>query len=281
MVLLGCGIEITSNGPKETETVRGALHIIGLFVDPTNTELLIHCKKAQRARIERADTIIQNLEGIGFIVPREEVFAAAAGDAVGLPHIVRTVLAHSENQTRIDALMEEFRRDAEHDEKLAVLYAETIRSGPAQHIYKLFFSRPSYRTDIKCPIAYKVDLDESVRLIRAAGGVATIAHYGMDNVRDLVPRELLVELLTKKRLDGIETRYGRIAGGLSRAQEEERIELQKIVLQTGAIATGGADAHTEEDYRDFATDRSFSGETIGMAARVVKQTGVSTRWSSL
>ncbi len=276
------GIEITSNPPQETAAlVRGGIHIIGLFLDPANGALLEHCRKVQQARVKRAEKIIENLHALGLIVERELVFEKAKGDAIGLPHVVEVLLSHAENIPRIASFMEEFRRDAEKDPSLALRYQETLRRGESQYPYALFFNNPCYRNEVRVPISYKVDLDQSVALIRGAGGIASVAHYSMDNCRDMIPFPLLEMLLGDGRLDGMETLYGQELPE-DHPWAAERATVRSIVERTGAIATGGADAHTEEDFRAFAEDKRFSGETIGMTAVILrKRPELSTRWSSL
>jgi len=61
------GCEITSGLPKELGGGPASMfHILGLFVDPLNKELLAHSKKALAARAERMERIVENLRGIGF-----------------------------------------------------------------------------------------------------------------------------------------------------------------------------------------------------------------------
>lgn len=279
------GIEFTSGVPKEFPPRKGTtLHIVGLFIDPTNAALLEHCKKTQDARAEKATRVAENLTNIGYTITKEEIFAFAGGDSVGMPHIVAAMLAHPENRLRTQELMRDFERDARSDSRLAALYKETLRRGEDGYPYALFFNNNRYRDGITVPIPYKVDLDESMRLIHGAGGIGVLAHYPY-LAKDVFSFDEIESLLATKRIDGMETRYkttGSVGMGDPGILEKERLTIKSLVEKTGALATGGADAHTRQDFVHFAEDKSFSGETIGMTAEILrKRPELSTRWTSL
>ncbi len=53
------GIEVSSGLPRELGgKVHSGLHIVGLFVNPTNKDLLEYCKLAQEARITRMQRMV-------------------------------------------------------------------------------------------------------------------------------------------------------------------------------------------------------------------------------
>src|SRR3972149_1366996 len=55
------GIEISADKPKDFN-IDFSPHIVGLFVDPFNKNLLEHCKLAQEARRERMTEMVKNLK---------------------------------------------------------------------------------------------------------------------------------------------------------------------------------------------------------------------------
>src|SRR5512135_1753213 len=92
------GVEISSGWP--TDLGGGAtsgLHLVGLFVDPTNKNLLDHCKKAKEARITRMQKIVKNLNNLGFTLTAADCLKASGGESVGRPHIVKAINYHPEN----------------------------------------------------------------------------------------------------------------------------------------------------------------------------------------
>lgn len=89
------GIEISSGFPSEMGGgVASEFHILGLFVDPFNKNLVKHCKLAQEARVERMQKMVKNLTGLGFKITEEDCLAASGGETVGRPHIVKAILAN-------------------------------------------------------------------------------------------------------------------------------------------------------------------------------------------
>ena len=50
-----------------------------------------------------------------------------------------------------------------------------------------------------------IQVDDAVRLIRGAGGIALIAHWSY--LRDIVTFDILEKLMKEKRIDGMETVY--------------------------------------------------------------------------
>ncbi|PIR46805.1 MAG: hypothetical protein COV07_02380 [Candidatus Vogelbacteria bacterium CG10_big_fil_rev_8_21_14_0_10_45_14] len=276
------GIEFTSGAPSDLDGAGdGSVHIVGLFTDPTNEELREHCRKTQLARVVRIEEMCAKLNEIGYKIDKDKVLARATGLSVGLPHLVAELNLDPKNRDRTRELMENWRVDAQSEPKLARLYYRAMQRDEEQHPYSLFFNNAKYIEDVHAKLNYKVDLDESVRLIRNAGGIGILAHY-FYLAKDMLTFPHLETLLREKRLDGMEIRYGKPKGYDNTRFENDRNRIKEIVHETGALATGGADAHSKEDFERFATNKTFSGETIGMTAEILRlRPDISTRWSSL
>jgi predicted metal-dependent phosphoesterase TrpH len=275
------GIEITAGLPKELAgQSHGGLHIIGLFTDPKNPELLLHCKKAQKARVERMEHMVANLKNLGFTISTEDCLKASDGDSVGRPHIVEALAMHQENQGITERLIKEMKKDAEHDLALRSQYERMIEAGERQYPYTLFLSGDSYRKAYMEPI-YCPDLDEAVALIRGAGGIASIAHYF--TVKKKMPLSFVGQLLREKRIDGMETVYGmwNIEKDSAREDADDQKELGRLLRENEGIETGGSDAHKEEDLRQYASLRDFSSKSIGMTEKILSTGKVNRGFSSL
>lgn len=277
------GIEITAGFPKELAgTPNGGLHIIGLFVDPKNTALLEHCTKAQEARVTRMKGMVANLNALGFRITEEDCLRASGGDSVGRPHIVEALRFYPENDAVMKALAEKMRKEAEDDADLRIKYERMIEAGERQFPYTLVLSgdayAPAYIEASYCP-----DLDEAVSLIRRAGGIASIAHYF--TIKKKMPLPFIEQLLKEKRIDGMETVYGAWLRESENSQRDEIIaeqsELKKYIALHGGLETGGADAHTEEDMRDFAAKTQFSTRTAGFTKKILDSGRVRREFSSL
>lgn len=275
------GIEITAGLPKELSgQSHGGLHIIGLFIDPKNPYLLEHCEKAQNARVERMESMVTSLKNLGFTITAEDCLQASGGDSVGRPHIVEALGTHSENQAVITRLMEEMKKEAEHDSVLRLKYESMIESGERQYPYTLFLSADSYKKAYMEP-TYCPDLDEAVALIRGAGGIASIAHYF--TVKKKMPFPFIEQLLKEKRIDGMETVYGMWNLGKNSEQEmkDDQKELESLLDLHEGLRTGGSDAHKEEDLRQYASLTDFSAKSIGMAQKILDSERVNRHFSSL
>lgn len=275
------GIEITAGLPKNLPgQSNGGLHIIGLFVDPKNPALLLHCEKAQTARTERMRGMVANLQSLGFTITAEDCLKASGGDSVGRPHIVEALAMHPENQNVTVRLMEEMKKDAENSAALRVKYDTMIEAGERQVPYTLFLSEDSYRK-VYLETTYCPDLDEAVALIRGAGGIASIAHYF--TVKKKMPLPFIEQLLQEKRIDGAETVYGMWNLGKTGEQEtkNDQKELARMLSLHGGLETGGSDAHKEEDLRQYASLTDFSKKSEGLTQKIIDSGRVNPRFSSL
>lgn len=99
-----------------------------------------------------------------------------------------------------------------------------------------------------------------------------------------MPPPFIEKLLREKRIDGMETVYGihLLESGSSQRDEiiKEQNELKKYIALHGTLETGGADAHTEEDMRDFAGKTWFSERTAGFTQKMLDSGRVNRQFSS-
>ncbi|MFH0837537.1 MAG: PHP domain-containing protein [Candidatus Aenigmatarchaeota archaeon] len=82
------GIEISCD---ENELGYNEVHVIGLFIDYKNHELMKFCEEIKKQRIEQKKKIIKNLQTIGFNITYEEV-EKTVGASFGRPHIARVLV---------------------------------------------------------------------------------------------------------------------------------------------------------------------------------------------
>ena len=277
------GIEISSGLPKEMGggTTR-MLHIVGLFVDPTNNELQNHCQKAQEARIVRMQKIVANLQGLGFDISQEDCLAASGGEAVGRPHIVQALTDKNTNMEIIRSLAQKMLKDSNNNPELKEKYDRMVaEKDEKRYPYTLFLTPESYIQEVYVEYMYWTDLDTSVQLIRNAGGVAILAHW--ITIVNKLDEGFIDKLFAEGRLDGAETIFGlwtKFEGTWD--QTEEYIKtLTQLVNKHKKLSSGGADAHTTEDFQEFSFNSWYADRTIGLTQNIIQNSHVDTRWSSL
>ncbi len=190
------GIEVSA------EHGHRSVHILALLVDPSpRSELAAAMAEARDARVDRARRMVE-LIAKDHPLRWEDVEAQVAGETtvIGRPHIADALVAAGVSADRSAAF----------DELLRA-------SGP----YYVPYDAPS-------PF-------ETVRAIRAAGGVSVLAHPGSVTRDDELPLALLEEMIAAG-LDGLEVEHrehgpNEIAG------------LREIAQRHDLIVTGGSDFH--------------------------------------
>lgn len=274
------GIEITADLPKELKPDTGAVHIIGLFCDPANEALVKHCHRAQVSRVKRMKEIVSKLQNLGFKITAEDCLEMSGGESVGRPHIVQAIKKYPENNLVMEKIRLEMADEATRDHSIQEQYSKMMQKGEHSYPYTLFLSPEAFRKGY-VEHDYMPDLDEAVKLIRNAGGVAVIAHYY--TIRSKMSLEFFDKLLALKRIDGAEVVYGlREYGTLGeKAINVERQALREIIEKHGGLAIGGSDAHTTEDLERYVMNDWFSNESIGFTEKVLVTGKVSKLFSSL
>jgi predicted metal-dependent phosphoesterase TrpH len=188
------------------------LHICGYWIDLD--VIAPACERAQKERIDRAGEIIERLRGWGFEVKLEDAIKEA-GDAlsIGRPHIARAAGATGD---------------------LGPFFEEYLVPGG-----KAFIPR-------RWPTA-----EQAIALIRAAGGVAVIAHPYWD-IED--PDEV-EDLIRSLGADGVETFY-------PSHTKEQTEHLLRLCEELDLVPTGSSDYHgpTHKTFSKFG-----AYDTYGLA----------------
>lgn len=274
------GVEITADLPKELKPDTCAMHIIGLFVDPTNEALVSHCRRAQEARVKRMKEIVSKLQNLGFKITVEDCLEMSGGESVGRPHIVQAIKKYPENNLVMEKIRLEMADEASHNPAIQEQYSRMMQKGEHSYPYTLFLSQGAFKEGY-AEHDYMPDLDEAVKLIRDANGVAVLAHYF--TVKQKMSLPALERILSEKRLDGVEVVYGLREYGTTGEVEmsKERQALRDMAEKYGALALGGSDAHTIDDLEKFVMNDWFSRETVGFTEKVLATGKVDKQFSSL
>jgi predicted metal-dependent phosphoesterase TrpH len=178
----------------------GTMHMLGYFIRPDDLPFEERLVWIREGREKRNAEILEKLNALGFKIAWEEVAQHAGADVVGRPHFAQVLLDRGIVKTKDEA------------------FDRYLGKGKPAYAERRRFST-----------------EDSIALIRAAGGVAVLAHpftLGLDDagLRALVGR------LAGQGLGGIEVYYSEHSSGLQQAYS-------RLADEFGLVATGGSDFH--------------------------------------
>ncbi|HUW64394.1 MAG TPA: PHP domain-containing protein [Spirochaetia bacterium] len=173
------------------------VHLLGYYLDIRHRPLNGQLERLRRSRRERAGLMVRRLQELGYRLEPEEVAARAGGGTVGRPHVAAALVANG------------YVRDVDQ------AFAELLGRG-----------RPAYVPRFKHSPA------SALALIRAAGGVAVLAHPGLypAAAADLLPT------LVAQGLGGLEVYY-------PAHDEPAQAFYLDLCQRLNLVATGGSDFH--------------------------------------
>jgi predicted metal-dependent phosphoesterase TrpH len=189
------GIEFIAGAELTAEHEDIEVHLLGYFLDTQNQKLLGEIAKFQAVRQDRIREMVAKLNRLKVPLQAEAVFALANCKSPGRPHVARA-LAQAGLVRNMDEAFDRFLKK----------------------------NRPAW-----VPKA-KMSALEGVELIQQAGGLAVMAHPGLNRTDDIIPA------LVEAGLDGIECFHTKHSTALS----ERYLE---IADQYHLLVTGGSDCH--------------------------------------
>jgi hypothetical protein len=214
------GVEINCIVPAAVRDWEGELHVLGIGVDPANEAFEAALALQRGARRLRFERIIARLRDLDMPIDAEvEALASTDDDALGRPTVARALIARGHATSVEDA----FRRLLGHG-----MPAWVPRDGLG-------------------PI-------EAIAAIRAAGGLAVLAHFSEAAERTSVIRDLI-----DVGLGGLEVHY--LAWN---AETVERVG--GVADALGLVQTGGTDYHG--DLGPYAEAHAGLHVPIGVGERV-------------
>jgi predicted metal-dependent phosphoesterase TrpH len=193
------GIEIIPGTELSSRHGSMEVHILGYFLDWHDATLLGALERFRQARHYRNPQIVQKLQDLGLAITYDEVKALAGTDAVGRPHIARVLM----EKGYVGSSKEAFDR--------------YLGEGAAAHVPR----------ELPSPA-------EAIAIIRAARGVAVLAHPSWVDRDEGVFR--LCAQLKEAGLSGIEVHY-------STHKADQTAQYLDIARRLGLLVTGGSDFH--------------------------------------
>ena len=190
------GLELLPGIEMSAATADGKeVHILGHLIDPTNTPLLEYLEIQKHRRVQRMHDMVGRLQGLGLAIEIADVMQVAGKGTLGRPHVAQALVRRGHVGTMEQAF----------DKYLG-------NTGPA-------FVQGSSATP-------KLVID----LIRAAGGIPTLAHPIY--LRD----DSLIDAFCRDGLLGLEVYHSSHTPDVVRRYEA-------IAKRLGLLRTGGTDYH--------------------------------------
>ncbi len=194
-----------------------SLHLLAYLFDPGQPELAAELSRIRDDRVLRAQAMVDRLAGLGVDITWEQVAAIAGPAVVGRPHIARAMAASG----AVASPRAAFTRD-------------WIADGGRAYVGR-----------------YALDPVRAIGLVRAAGGVAVLAHPRAG--RDTLVSDEQIAGLAAAGLAGLEVFHPDQSG-------TERAGLLALAHDLALVATAGSDDHGS------LTGHRIGAETVGAEA---------------
>ncbi len=195
MACAQAGIEFIPGSELTAEQGGEEIHILGYLMDAQNAQLVAEMAKFQTIRQNRIREIVARLNQRKIPLTAEEVFALANCRAPGRPHVARALVKAGHCAT-LDEAFERFLKK----------------------------NRPAWVPK------YKMSAEQAINLIHQAGGVAVMAHPGLNRSDAMIPA------MIEAGLDGIECFHSKHTPGMAE-------HYMQMARQNDLLITGGSDCH--------------------------------------
>lgn len=172
------------------------VHVLAYAFDPADERIEERLRHFRATRHGRGHAIVERLRAHGLNVSADRVDELAAGGAMGRPHVARALV------------------EAGYVDSVQAAFDQWLGTGKPGYVEKERFA-----------------VREAVELIRAAGGVTSIAHPTLypDHNR-------LVPLLLDQGIDAVEVLHPQV-------DENHRHRYANVARFRGKFTTGGSDDH--------------------------------------
>ena len=208
-----------------------SIHMLGLLFDPDYQPLFEVLERTRENRHSRMERIIARLNEAGIDITIDEVNAQRKGDAtLGRPHLADALVARGHVASR--------------DEAFAALL----------HNKSKFYINH-----------YSPSPVETIKLIKAAGGVAIIAHPLASQRGRTISMDLF-ESLIAAGLDGIEVDH-------RDHSESEKSDLLRFAIEHELIVTGASDYHGTGKLNQLAEYTTHPRQWEALEAKALSNSG--------
>jgi predicted metal-dependent phosphoesterase TrpH len=189
------GIEFIPGSEFTAELEGTELHVIGYFMDSQNPRLQSEFQKFQAARQDRVHEMVARLNKVNIPLRAETVFALANCRSPGRPHVGRALVQEGYCASQDEAFERFLKRN-----------------------------RPAWVPK------HKISALDAIALIGQAGGLAVMAHPGLNRNDQIIPA------LVEQGLEGIECFHTKHPPAMSE-------HYLRIAARFNLLVTGGSDCH--------------------------------------
>lgn len=192
------GLRLVPGIELSTVLDRREVHVLGHFVDPESRALLDFQALLEEQRRVRMGEIVEKLAAVGVAILPEEIERFAGGKVLARPHVARALLAKG--------------------------YVSTVKEAFERWLGE---GKPAFVG------RFRLEVKEAIDLVRGAGGVATVAHPGLNKVER-------GDLLRMKGwgLGGVEVNH-------PEQNPSMREKYRRLAAELDLVPTAGSDFHGE------------------------------------
>jgi hypothetical protein len=194
------GVEISAE-PPPSYPGAGSIHILGYGLRLDDPDLNRALEKLQDSRRQRNPEIIARLNRLGISIRIEEVEREAVDGQPGRPHIAKLLVKKGVAKTIDDA------------------FDRYLGNGKPAYVDK-----------------YRIESNQAIELINAAGGIPVLAHPCLLELEGLEPLEDLLQEMMSMGLKGLEVYYPQ------HSTEQTRLYAD-LAARHHLLMTGGTDFH--------------------------------------
>jgi predicted metal-dependent phosphoesterase TrpH len=200
--VLRSGISLVPGAEISCQTEDGiSVHMLGLLFDLSNSELLATVEKTRENRHGRMQRIIERINEAGIEISMQDVLAELSdGATLGRPHLADALVKKGVVKSRDEA------------------FAEMLHNKSKYYVAH-----------------YSPKPVDAIKLIKAAGGVAVIAHPMASHRGRTISFETFGDLINAG-LDGIEVDH-------RDHSPDEKSALIKLAAENNLVMTGASDYH--------------------------------------
>ncbi|MEA4960836.1 5'-3' exoribonuclease [bioreactor metagenome] len=148
-------LEIVPGIELNTELDGKEIHMLGYYIDYNNPWFLENLKRMQKARYNRAVTMIEKLNHLGININLKQVEEISKGSSIGRPHIARAMV------------------EKEYVNSMAGAFERYIGIGGPAYVER-----------------FRLTTEDGINMIKEVGGIPVLAHPGL-----IADRKAIVKVL--------------------------------------------------------------------------------------